>query len=133
MVVEKPYVDFCNFFRMATWQKDFTVKLSLQCTLDNSNTRNLELFDISNKPFGPLAISHSFGQKNSRFLEHSISRTSRYLEQIFQSLGTFISLSRTFVKTFDENSKIEFSKVCFVLIFYRACSFPNHGACKANT
>ena len=70
----------------------------IQLTLENSNTQFLELFDSSNKFFGPFR--HFFRQKNFRYLE------SRYLKYLGRSnkiagpLDNFISFFRTFLLTF---------------------------------
>ena len=80
----------------------------LQLTLENSNTQFLELFDSSNKFFGPFKITHLFRQKTSQYLE------SRYLEylgrsnQVVGPLDDFHTFSQTFVLTFrlkSESSK----------------------------
>ena len=84
---------------------------TIQLTLENSNTQFLELFDSSNKFFGPLNISNFFRQKNSRYLE------SRYLEYLGRSnkivgtLDDFLSFSQTFVLKF--RPKLESSNVLF--------------------
>ena len=89
----------------------------MQLTLENSNTQILELFDSSNKFFGPLNITHFFRQKNSRY------RESRYLEylgrsnKIVRPLVDFLSFSRTFVLTFRPKfeSSLKFER--FIRIF----------------
>ena len=77
----------------------------------------LELFDSSNKFFGPLNITHLFREKSSRYLE------SQYLEylgrsnKIVEPLDDFLSFSQTFVVTF--RPKFESSKVrTFYSIFW---------------
>ena len=47
----------------------------LQLTLKNSNTQFLELFDSSNKFFGPLNITHFFRQKTLDISNISEGRT----------------------------------------------------------
>ena len=69
----------------------------IELTLENSNTQFLELFDSSNKLYGPLNITHFFRQKSSRYLE---SRHLEYLgrsNKIVEPLDDFLSFSRTFV------------------------------------
>ena len=55
------------------------IKRYVHLTLENSNTQFLELFESSNKFFGPLNITHFFRQKNSRYFEY------RYLEYLGRS------------------------------------------------
>ena len=72
----------------------------LRSTLENSNTQFPELFESSNKFFGPLNITHFIRQKSFQYLE------SRYLEYLGSSnrivgpLNDFLTFYRTFVLTF---------------------------------
>ena len=81
--------------QMTLYSCTFEAPRSLQLTLENSNTRFLELFDSSNKLFGPLNIAHFFRQKNSRYLEY-LGRSNK----IVGPLDDFRSFSRTFVLPF---------------------------------
>ena len=53
--------------------RGFTIQNELQLTLENSNTQFLELFDSTNKFFGPFfgTLRTSLDKQNSRYLEIS--------------------------------------------------------------
>ena len=74
-----------------------------QLTLENPNTQFLELFDSSNKFFGPLNITHFFRQKNSGYLEFQYLEYLGRSNKIVVPLDDFLSFSRTFVLTFWPN------------------------------
>ena len=81
--------------------------LQLQLTLENSNTPFLELFDSSNKFFGPLNITHFFRQKNSRYLEYiSVGRTKLLGPWTISSRSLELSFL-TFRPKFESSIKLE--------------------------
>ena len=97
---------FCSKYFARDFSFHFTV------TLENLNTQFLELFDSSNKFFGPLNFMHFFRQKNTRYLEY-LGR----LNKIVGPLDNFLSFSQTFVLTF--RPKFESAKVrTFYSIFW---------------
>ena len=81
-------------------------------TLENWNTQFLELFDSSNKFFGPLNITHFFRQKNSRYLEY-LGMSNK----IVGPLNDFLSFTRTFVLTFRPKFKSSIKFERFIRFF----------------
>ena len=75
-------------------------------TLSISNTLYLELLSISNWNLGPLDIYVALKLFFSLYLEHSLPRTSPYLEQIFWSLAGFsLPISNFFPPTQQNKTK----------------------------
>ena len=88
------------------------MRSAIPLTLENTNTQFLELFDSSNKFFGPLNITHFFRQKNSRYLEY-LGRSNK----IVGPSDDFLSFSRTFVLTFRPKFKSSIKFERFIQFF----------------